>query len=78
MRKKTRNNGRIGGLDNLTLDTDRSDIITNSSSSLHDRESLMLREQLWYKNRIILISLASIIILVIILITLFALEPWKT
>lgn len=60
------------------LQTDRLDIITNSSSSsFQDRESLFLREQLWYKNKIILLSLASVIIVILILIALFAFEPWK-
>lgn len=60
------------------LQTDRLEIITNSSSSsFQERESLFLREQLWYKNKIILISLASVIVVILILIALFSFVPWK-
>ena len=64
---------------NTVLESDRLDIITNSSSSssFQDHESLLLREQLWYKNKIILLSLAGVIIVIIVLIALFAFEPWK-
>ncbi|RNA21484.1 hypothetical protein BpHYR1_023456 [Brachionus plicatilis] len=68
----------LGKKNGHVLQSDRLDIITNSSSSsFQDRESLFLREQLWYKNKIILLSLASVIVVILILIALFAFEPWK-
>lgn len=59
---------------------DRSDILTNTNTSftsLNDIESLKLKQQLWSKNRIILISIAVVIVVIIVLITLLAFEPWK-
>ncbi|CAF0975584.1 unnamed protein product [Brachionus calyciflorus] len=63
---------------NTVLESDRLDIISIASeSSLQDGESLMLREQLWYKNKIILLSVGGVIVVIIFFIALFALEPWK-
>lgn len=62
--------------DVIILESDRSDIISASSStSFYDSESLMT---LWHKSRIVLISLGIIIVIIIILIALFAFEPWKS
>jgi hypothetical protein len=67
---------------NSHMSEDRSDILTNATTntsftSLNDIESLKLKQQLWSKNRIILISIAVIIIVIIVFITLLAFEPWK-